>query len=608
MDSAFGLYPARGDLYHEASPADDVRMRVPCSPNSRLFLLAVALLWPVWAWAALSYSVRINAPSDVESLLRDHLELIERSSDPDMDPPLLEELVRGTPDEVKRLVETQGYFNAKVSVREAAPKEYVVSVDAGEPVIIDDVTIRLTGPIRDETDFQKRFAAVLEAWPLPIGAPFHQDDWNSGKRITLRLIAADRFPKAAISKSEAFVDSANGKVTLIVYVESGPRVQFGPILPSGLKRYSPALVRGLADFHQGDPYQLSKLLSFQSALEQDPHFGGAIVSADMEHVQGNEVPVLAAMTELPRQKFEAGLTYSNADGGGVRLGYEHYDLLHSGLVGSLLADMKRNDKTYSFGLTLPRGVNGYSYSLTSSFKDSDIEGVRSKTLESGVWRLRRNGAIDARVGVELVAERRTEGEVDTRQLRAVLLSGGWTRRELDDPLHPRNGTLIDAQLSGTLGGLSSTSFVRAYSRLAGYWTPGAAKYGTLVARGEAGQVWASKADNVPSTRLFRTGGPGKVRGYDVDSLGLPGPNGSVIGGRVMATASLEYQIPVTRSISFALFSDMGNAADSWHGFTLERGDGVGLRWASPVAPLAFDVARAERDGKLHWYVGLGAAF
>jgi translocation and assembly module TamA len=579
----------------------------PLSLSFRV-LLGTALFAPGLACAALNYSVRINAPAEIEALLRDHLELIERHSDPDMDQPLLDELVRGTPDEVMRLIETQGYFNAKVSVREGAPHEYVVSVEPGEPVLIDDVTIRLTGPIRNEADFQKRFADLLEAWPLPIGAPFHQDDWDSGKRITLRLIAADRFPKAKIISSEAFVDSANGKATLAVVVDSGPKVRFGPILPSGLKRYSPSLVRGLADFRQGDPYQLSKLLSFQSALEQDPHFGGAIVSADMEQIQGDEVPVQAAVTELPRKKFEAGLTFSNADGGGVRLAFEHYDVFRRGLVGSVLADVKRNDKTYSFGLALPRDRKGHAYSLNASFKDSDIEGVRSQTAEAGVWRLRRRGPIDSRIGLELLNEHRVEGGVDTRQLRAVLLSGGWTRRELDDPLHPRDGTLIDMQLSGTLGGLSSTSFVRAYGRLARYWTPGATKYGTLVARGELGQVWASNADNVPSTRLFRTGGAGKVRGYDVDSLGVPGPNNSVVGGRVVAIASLEYQIPVTRTISFALFSDMGNATDSWRGFKFERGDGIGVRWASPIAPLAFDVARAERDGSLRWYVGLGAAF
>jgi len=571
-------------------------------------VLPLALLWPGWAGAALSYSVRIDAPSELAALLREHLELIERRADPDLDQPLLDELLRATPDEAKRLIETQGYFNARVSVRETAPHQYVVSVDPGEPVLIDDVTIRLSGPIRDESDFQNRFSDVLEAWPLPIGAPYHQDEWNSGKRLILRLVAADRFPLARISKSEALVDSANGKATLSVSVDSGPRVSFGPIQVSGLKRYAPELVRGLADFREGDAYQLSKLLSLQSALEQDPHFGGAIVSADLEHLQGSRVPVLAAVTELPRQKFEAGLTYSNVDGGGLRLGYEHYNVFRRDMVGSLLADLKRNEKTYSVGLTLPRSERGYAHSLTASFKDSDLEGVRSKTLEGGVWRLQRREPIDTRLGVELLTERRTEGGVATHLLRAVLLSAGWTRRQLDDALHPRNGTLLDVQLSGTVGGLSSTSFVRGYGRLAAYWTPGPSKYGTLVGRGELGQVWARNADNVPSTRLFRTGGPGKVRGYDVDSLGVPGPNDAVTGGRVLAAASLEYQLPVTRSIAFALFSDFGNAADRWRGFKLQRGDGVGLRWASPIAPLAFDVARAAHDGKLRWYVGLGAAF
>jgi translocation and assembly module TamA len=77
---------------------------------------------------------------------------------------------------------------------------------------------------------------------------------------------------------------------------------------------------------------------------------------------------------------------------------------------------------------------------------------------------------------------------------------------------------------------------------------------------------------------------------------------------VLGVGSVEYQFPISRTISLALFKDFGNAADSWNSFKLEHSDGIGVRWASPFAPLAFDLARAERDGSLHWYIGLGLAF
>lgn len=570
-------------------------------------LCAMACFRPMPAWAAINYTVQVQAPSDLADLLRAHLALVTRSAEPDMDETLLAGLVKDTPEEARRMVETLGYFNAGVRVLEPMPHAYVVQVVPGAAVLVDDVTIRLTGPIRSDPGFQARFAKVLEAWPLPIGAPFHQDDWDNGKRVTQRLLTSDRYPFSKIISSAAAIDPAKGSATLTVTVDSGPPIRFGPTMLSGLKRYPADVALGLANYREGDPYQMAKLIDFQNALEQDPHFASAIVTPDFDHVQDGEAPVRVALTELPLQKIEAGLTYSNLDGAGVRLGYDYYDVFRRGMVGSLLADVKADDKLYSAGLTTPRHDN-YSHSITLTAHDSDLQGVHSKTQEGAVWRIYHRGLIDTRIGFEYVGERLNEGGVEQKHIRTVLLSASWSRRELDDPNRPRNGTLLDVQLSGTIKGISDTSFLRGYGKVAAYWTPLLPKYGTFVGRGELGQVWAANAGNVPSTRLFRTGGPGSVRGYDVDSLGLPGPNGSVVGGRVLAVGSLEYQLPVTRTLSLALFKDFGNAADSWNSFKLEHSDGIGVLWASPFAPLQFDLARAERDGSLHWYIGLGLAF
>lgn len=77
---------------------------------------------------------------------------------------------------------------------------------------------------------------------------------------------------------------------------------------------------------------------------------------------------------------------------------------------------------------------------------------------------------------------------------------------------------------------------------------------------------------------------------------------------MVATGSVEYQIPVKPDWYLALFSDAGNAADSWKGFQTMRANGVGVRWMSPVAPLSFDIAKAEGDGKIRWNLSLGLAF
>jgi len=576
-------------------------------PLPRIIVVLLASL-AMPAWAGVEFSVTIDAPSSLQSLLNDNLELVAARKDAELDDFQLQAIIKETPTAAQALLETEGYFSSRIQVTEQGQHHYVLSVEPGEPVLIDDVTVRLNGAIRQQPDYQKRLAAVLEAWSLPMGAPYRQEDWDSSKRAVLRLITADRFPLARISRSEASIDPASHKATLLVEVDSGALIRFGPLHINGSQRYPQAVAAGMADFRQGDPYQQKKLLDYQSALEQSPHYSAVVVSTDMSKIQQDQVPVEVSLSEFPAQKLELGLTYDSDQGPGVRLGYDYYNLFGKGWTGSSLLDWKRDDKSLSLGLGFPREADGYSHSLTSSYKETDIQGLKTSTVDAGAWRIRSHDNIDARVGLDFIQERQTVGDDPSTDTHALLGVFGWTQRAVDDPLRPRSGRLLDVSLSTTLGSfLSSTSFVRGYARAVAYWSPWP-QYGTLLTRLEVGQVWARAEDDVPASQLFRAGGANSVRGYDFQSLGLPGPDGAVLGGRVLATATLEYQFPIARDWALALFHDAGNAAQSWQSFSVEQSNGLGVRWMSPVAPLAFDIAKAEKDGKLRWNMSLGLAF
>lgn len=573
-------------------------------------LCALLLLLGGSAWAALPYTVEIAAPDDLGELLAGSLELVASQNDPDMDEMQLEALVREAPGQAQTLLETEGYFSAKIRLDEESrePRRFRLVVEPGEPVLIDDVTLRLAGPVRLADDYQPRLARALELWPLPTGARFRQAEWDSGKRVALRQLQVDGYPRARIAASRADIDPATRRATLTVELDSADPVAFGPISVSGLKRYPEDIVIGMARFRPGAPYTLQRLLEYQSALEQSPYFSSVVVSADMAKISDGRVPVDVAVEELPRQKLALGLTYEAGEGLGTRIGYDHYNLFKRGYIGSILLEHKPSEQALKFGLSFPRQSDGYSHSLNAAFKRSDVQGVETDALEGGLWRIRSTGTIESRIGLEYLLEKETVADTLSQDNSALLLSYGWTRRQLDDLRRPRAGTLIDLQLSTTLGDtLSSAAFVRGYGKLVHYWSP-RKNWGTLVSRIELGEVFTNNADRVPTSRLFRTGGATSVRGYEYLGLGLPGPDDSVLGGRVLAVGSLEYQIPISRDWSLALFHDAGNAADSWQDFSLAHSNGVGLRWMSPVAPLALDIAKAQDDGKIRWYLSLGLAF
>lgn len=557
-----------------------------------------------------AYAVRVDAPEGLSALLYDNLELVSLKDDPAMDDEGLASLMRDTPAAARTLLETAGYFDSAVdvSLEPGSPRTVVVKVKPGAPVVVADVELVLEGEVREQPDFQELRAKLVEDWPLPMGAAFNQDEWAAGKKGLLRVLSRKRYPMARIVDSRARVDPKTGKAELVVKLDSGPVMEFGALRVQGLKRYPERVVTGQADFKEGSDFDQDKLTALQASLERDVHFSAAAVVPQLEQADGRRVPIDVFVTELPRQKGEAGLLYDSADGLGVRLGYEHYNIFKRGFTGSLLASWKKSEQKLALGLGFPRQSDGYSHSANLTVTSKDVQNTETNSIEGGIWRVRSRGNIEARYGFEYVLDDERVGEVETFRNQAVLFTVGWTQRKLDDAMNPRNGYLLDGQASTTLGPvMSETSFVRARARAAGYWSPGFMP-GTWVVRGEVGQVWTDDASKVPASRLFRVGGQNSVRGYEFEGLGVAGPNGAVTGGRVMAIASLEYQFDVVRNWRAALFTDQGNAADTWTDFQMARSYGVGVRWISPFAPIAFDVARAEEDRKIRWALSLGLPF
>src|SRR5690606_39410091 len=125
-------------------------------------------------------------------------------------------------------------------------------------------------------------------------------------------------------------------------------------------------------------------------------------------------------------------------------------------------------------------------------------------------------------------------------------------------------------------------------------------------RGQVGEGSGGGREAVPSDLLFRTGGDQSVRGYPFNTLGVE-ESGAIVGGTVLGVASAELVYHFTPAWGAAIFTDAGDAADSWDDFDFNHGSGLGVRWRSPVGPVNLDVARAHESGdwRLHFVIGYG---
>ena len=548
--------------------------------------------------------------SEVKSMLEEYLPLITQQQDEELDKEQVGFLAEEAPDNVKTMLKTKGYFNGSVNVQDNG-SSYTVAVNPGPRTKIDNVSVAILGDILSDDNLAEYYQKAMLNWQQPVGEYFDQDGWSGSKTSVLSAVTRKKYPLAKLSNTQATVNPNNNTADLNVTVESNRPIYFGDFEITGTRRYPENVVAGLARFKPGAPYDLDLLLDFQQALEQNGHYSGASVQADFDRLQGDRVPVKVNVTEVKRHKLETGIRYDSEYGLGGRIGYDYYNLFNKGYIGSVVWDMDKYETTLAAGISQPRNSEGKYWTTNTSYNRSTTQNLEKRALTSGIWRVRDRNGIESRLGIEFITEDRKvpDTNYDLGRSHATMLTASWKRQNIETELRPENGYYLDGKIGATLGNfLSSTTMARATARAGYFYTPENKKLGTFIVRGQAGYVYAREGEDVPSSLMFRTGGASSVRGYELDSIGLAGPNNSVLPDRALLVGSLEYQFPITKSVSGAVFHDVGDAAGNFKRMSMKHGTGLGVRWFSPVAPFSFDVAYGHQDKKLRWHISLGTRF
>ena len=205
-----------------------------------------------------------------------------------------------------------------------------------------------------------------------------------------------------------------------------------------------------------------------------------------------------------------------------------------------------------------------------------------------------------------------------RRLLATL-SLSAVRQRVNNLLDPSRGSLlsVEAALSSRLIGSSQQ---QQFTRIVGdaaLYVP-LTRTVVLASHLRGGVIYAPRirlasgttAAFVPPEQRFYAGGPNDVRGYDRNELGpvvyvvkdssISGsgvPNVSAVrvaatGGNRTVVANLELRLPsplLSQRLRFAAFVDAGALWESGGEAVVRLTPGVGLRFASPLGPIRFDV-------------------
>ena len=554
-------------------------------------------------------TVTISAPEPLGDLLKTHFQLPIAQ--------LVDETDRATfmrraRKQISELLATEGYYTPTMTLHSATPHTTptaipVLEVIPGPRTLVTEVNIEFRGDLAtDETGRRARIEKLRAAWPLGTGQPFRSPAWEEAKAILLSSVAAEDYAAAEIEESKAEVDSDSHKARLRVIVDSGPAFRFGNLEIKGLSRYDPTLITGLAPFKAGDSYRRDQLLSFQTKLQNLPQFSSAAVNIGPDVATHQAAPVEVILSEAQSKRVSVGAGYSSNTGGRGEINYTNNNFLDRALRLNSGLRLEQKRQTVSTTVESVMDQTGRWFSLGAGAERTFIQELETVREKVGISRNQLYDKTETRLAVNWQREDRAP-KGGLHQINETLVLDGQLRyRSVDDPLFPRNGNVTEVRIGGgSKQALSDQNFLRTYIRHQ-FWYP-IGKRDVLLLRGELGYTFAPSRFGIPQEYLFRAGGIQSVRGYAFQHLGVR-EGEAIVGGLAMATGTIEYNHWFTREWGAAVFTDVGDAADSVRRLDLAVGYGGGARWRSPVGPLALDLARGQRDGKLRLHFSIAVAF
>ncbi len=568
--------------------------------------------------------LQVDAPAPLKALLERHLDLVRLGSlaGSAIDDTEWTRLVDASPNQVRELLQTEGYFAPVVRIDRAPgadggrPDFVHMRVEPGVQARISRVTLEVEGALEraasaGDAQGLDLLQALRSGWELPVGAGFRNTAWTDAKAVALSRLRSAGYAAAVWAGTGAAVNPDSHEVRLFLVADSGPLYRLGKLQIEGLVAQDADTVRNLAFASLGAPVTEALLLDFQERLQKSGLFETVAVTLDTDPGQAEAATVAVRLRETPLQSYTFGVGVSANTG--ARFSVEQQLRRPLGLPLSSTLRIEVGDKRQAWDgeistrpdKKLYRNLLGAAVERLRS--DSDV--VLSQRVRLG--RTQDTQRVERLGFVEWERSSRHTDAGDRSDASAVSLNfhGGW--RGLDSIVLPTTGESLSAQLGiGLSDGTNATkgTFGRAYGRLTVYRPLGRALYAQ--ARLELGRVFLGSGMVVPESLRWRAGGDESVRGYSFRSLG-PVVDGAVGGGEALLTTSLEIARPFLDSMPSlwgAVFIDGGNAASRFAQLDPVWGYGLGVRWRSPVGPLRVDLAWPEGSSQPRLHFSIGIAF
>ncbi len=532
----------------------------------------------------------------------------------------------------------EGFDHARVGparVTEERDRLFLtVPVVEGERRLVESLTLVDLPPL-DE-------AVLRAALPLRPGGPFHRLRLEQSLERVRSALDREGYRSAIVEPELAWSEDGT-RVAIALRALAGEREVVDRIVLRGLGRTRPEVLRRFLGIRPGDPVSRESQLDQQRRLYALGVFSRVDVHVPAVSDAEPARDVVVEVEEGSTRTLKYGIGYDSESGLRGLLGvsqvnrFGHLENLEITAVGGETEHRLRLAAGQPYLVSWPVEWRAIAYDEREVRPDFDVDRTGAQ-LELGrqVGASRYSLFFDYRIVKQDAGDFNDRIPLDARNARVMSVTPSLLHDRRDDPIDPKRGwsTSVQVEYAFPLGS-ADAKFLKLFTQGTGYLPVG--ESGGVLAgslRGGAIEPLAGLAGDparerlaasVPSAELFYAGGRTSHRAYSRDELGILGDTLAQfegtsrkvfpLGGGGLALVNLEYRFPIAGAFGGTLFADGGNVWTSYREIRpgeMKWGAGLGVRYASPIGPLRFEVGwkldREPFEDPYVWFFSIGSPF
>ena len=512
----------------------------------------------------------------------------------DLDQALIERLQERAEREAANALRPFGYYEAQVTSTVELVGEgrwrARLNIDLGKPVILENVEIGVTGAGSEDPAFR----ALLSTAPLKNGSRLDHASYDTLKDGLRRTAATLGYVDATLTASELWVDPSRHAASVRLVMNTGERYRFGATTIEQ-RSLEESLLRRFLRYEESAPYDATQLLRTQFALDDSQYFSNVEVLAGSPDIDKRVIPVSIRAEPNRRNRYSVGAGYATDSKARGTLTWENRRLNDRGHRSRAEIKAAQLEQSVEARYIVPIGDPaleklGFEWRYSrDELGDLDTRTTRfqpSVTQVNGDWQRVMFASLSRVRTITAGSLSRSDIDESTTLVIPGISYASIPRGYLGEALFSR---ALYAELRGSATGLGAEEdYLQLRIEAERVFDLGPRWH--LFLRGQVGATLVSDATKLPGTERFFAGGDRSVRGFGYNDLSPIEEGSTKVGGRHLATGTLEVIRDLPRNLGIAAFVDAGNAFNSF-GDPIQHSVGIGVRLRLPIVTLGIDIAQ-----------------